>query len=119
PLALTVSVGLWAFSCAWRDRPSALPLLIVAYVALAAAALLKGPVGVVLVAAVVAGHRLAEGELPPPWRLRAWGRLAHELGLWWGVPLVGLLVLPWYVWANVRTDGDFVEVFFWYHNVRR
>jgi 4-amino-4-deoxy-L-arabinose transferase-like glycosyltransferase len=98
---------------------STFALLLIAYISLAVAVLLKGPIGAALVAATVAAHRLVEGELPPPWRLRAWGRLFHELGLWWGAPLVLLLAGPWFVWADLRTDGELFEVFFWYHNVGR
>jgi 4-amino-4-deoxy-L-arabinose transferase-like glycosyltransferase len=101
-----------------RSR-SRLACLFVAYLALAAGALLKGPVGVVLPAAVVFVLRLVEGEMPRPWRLRRWARLAHELGLWWGVPLVLVVALPWFVWANAATGGELFEVFFWYHNVAR
>src|SRR5262249_49575453 len=62
---------------------------------------------------------LLDGELPPPWRPRRWGRLAHELGLWWGLPLLLGLTAPWYLWACVQTDGSFFRTFFWYHNVER
>jgi hypothetical protein len=62
---------------------------------------------------------LAEGEGPPPWQVRKIGRLAHALGLWWGVPLVLLLVVPWFWWAEVRTSGELVRVFFWHHNFER
>jgi 4-amino-4-deoxy-L-arabinose transferase-like glycosyltransferase len=30
-----------------------------------------------------------------------------------------LLAAPWFVWANVRTDNQFFETFFWFHNVER
>jgi 4-amino-4-deoxy-L-arabinose transferase-like glycosyltransferase len=42
-----------------------------------------------------------------------------SLGLWWGVPLVLALVLPWFVWADVWTDGEFFQVFLWHHNFER
>ena len=66
-----------------------------------------------------AAHLLVEGELPPPWRCRAWLRLLHELGLWWGVPLVLAVTLPWFVWADVVTHGEFFRVFILRHNVER
>src|SRR5438552_2330221 len=64
-----------------------------AYLAVAAAVLLKGPIGAILPGAVVIVHLAAPGELS---RRRTTGhsflscalRRAHELGLWWGVPLV-------------------------------
>src|SRR5262249_13572560 len=62
---------------------------------------------------------LVEGALPPPWRGRAWLRLIHELGLWWGLPLVLALTLPWFVWADAVTHGDLYRVFILRHNVER
>ena len=72
-----------------------------------------------LPAAVIGLHLLIEGELPPPWRWREWFRLIHKLGLWWGVPLVLALTLPWFVWVNAATHGEFFRVFILRHNVER
>ena len=30
-----------------------------------------------------------------------------------------LFALPWFIWANQKTNGEFFRVFFWYHNVDR
>ncbi len=120
PLTLSVTVAVLAFHLARPGETSRpWPLLLLAYLALAAGVLLKGPIGLVLPAAVVAVQRLVEGAVPPPWRLRAWGHLIHALGLWWGLPLLLALTVPWFVWANLRTAGEQFQVFFWYHNVAR
>jgi hypothetical protein len=37
----------------------------------------------------------------------------------WGLPLVLALALPWFIQANVRTNGEFFRVFFWHHNFER
>src|SRR5207237_10928480 len=63
-------------------------LYLLAYALVAAAVLLKGPIGLALPGVVVLAHLFATGELPWPWQVRRCGRLAHALGLWWGVPLV-------------------------------
>ena len=81
--------------------------------------LLKGPIGVVLPVAIVGAHLLLEGAAPAPWRWRAWLRLMHELGLWWGVALVLALTLPWFFWADAATHGDLYRVFILRHNVER
>jgi hypothetical protein len=39
--------------------------------------------------------------------------------MWWGIPLVVILALPWFVWANWITEGEFFRVFIWYHNIER
>ncbi len=41
------------------------------------------------------------------------------LSLRWGVPLVLVLTLPWFLWANAWTDGELFQVFFWHHNFER
>jgi 4-amino-4-deoxy-L-arabinose transferase-like glycosyltransferase len=103
---------------------------LLAYVAGAVAALLKGPIGLILPAGVAAAYLLSElrmqssgvsGSAAPPgrWHGRRWLRLAHELGLWWGLPLLLVLILPWYIWADIQTNGKLVEVFFWKHNFER
>jgi 4-amino-4-deoxy-L-arabinose transferase-like glycosyltransferase len=120
PLTLSVTVAVLAFHLA-RPGEAKHPwlFLLVAYLALAAGILLKGPIGFVLPTAVVGIQRLVEGAVAPPWRLRAWARLIHILGLWWGLPLVVGLTLPWFLYANLRTAGEQFQVFFWYHNVAR
>jgi hypothetical protein len=39
--------------------------------------------------------------------------------LWWGLPLILLVAVPWFLWANAKTGGELFRVFFWYHNVQR
>jgi 4-amino-4-deoxy-L-arabinose transferase-like glycosyltransferase len=123
PLTLTVTVAVAAMYLARASHVvsqlNCFVLLVVAYLSTAAGVMLKGPIGAVLPVAIIGMHLLVEGELPPPWKPRAWWRLLHDLGLWWGIPLVLALTLPWFLWANVATDGEFCRVFFWYHNVER
>lgn len=120
PLTLSVSLALGGLYLA-RGRPcrTRLPLLVFAYGAIAAGAMLKGPIGVVLPVAVISMHLLSELGLPLPSRGRAWLSALGELGVWWGVPLVVALVLPWFMWANRATDGEFFRVFVWHHNIER
>lgn len=120
PLTLAISLALTGFYLArtQEKRASQRAWLLLAYVVMAAGLLLKGPIAVVLPAAVVIVYLLVEQELPP-WRGKAWLRLPHQLGLWWGGPLVLLLVVPWYGWANQATEGEFLRVFLWHHNVER
>jgi hypothetical protein len=133
-MALTFAVGLalGCFYLGWRvghgetgegrerrtSRTSACWFLL-SYLAVGAAVLLKGPIGLVLPGFVVLVFLFCESELPAPWQVRKVGRLAHALGLWWGVPLVLALVIPWFWWAEVRTGGELVRVFFWHHNFER
>jgi 4-amino-4-deoxy-L-arabinose transferase-like glycosyltransferase len=149
PLTLTTTVALAGFDlglrrCREQSAKGASAWYLLAYLALSAGLLLKGPIALVLPAAVAAaagawslvrGRWLAArlGESSPAagdrtnrtyaWRtagLRHHSPLTHHfLGLWWGVPLTFLLVLPWYWAANVQTGGDLFQVFFWYHNWAR
>jgi 4-amino-4-deoxy-L-arabinose transferase-like glycosyltransferase len=121
PLTLTTAAALLAFDRAWGAAPPRGRRLNQAagYVAVAAGVLLKGPIGAALPLGVAAAWLLLNRDLPLPWRPRDWLRLLDRYGLWWGVPLTALLVVPVYLWADARTGGDFFRVFLWHHNVER
>jgi 4-amino-4-deoxy-L-arabinose transferase-like glycosyltransferase len=121
PLTLATAVALTALYGAWENtsRGSRQLFLVMGYCAVAAGLLLKGPIGAALPLGVAAVWLLVNRDLPPPWRVRDWFRLLHRYGLWWGVPLVCVLVAPVYLWVNARTGGEFVRVFLWHHNVER
>ena len=121
PLTLTtgVAVGGVYLSRTYSNALRTIPLLLLAYISIAAGVLLKGPIGAVLPVAVIGSHLLLEGALPPPWRWRFWLRLIHELGLWWGLPLVLALTLPWFLWVDAATHGEFFRVFILRHNIER
>jgi 4-amino-4-deoxy-L-arabinose transferase-like glycosyltransferase len=122
PLTLTTGVSACAgFLALWHSerRTSAALLLVVAYLAAAAGVLLKGPVGVVLPVAAIAAYLIGRREWPAAWEFRAWLALARRLGLWWGLPLLLLLTLPWFLAAEEDTGGELFRVFFWRHNVER
>jgi hypothetical protein len=116
PLTLTVTVAV--LGCRLALTGSGRWPLMLAYLALVAGVLLKGPIAVVLPAVVVGVHLLVEGE-SASWRWRQWLRLGSRLGLWWGIPLTAALALPWFLWANGQTHGELFRVFFWHHNVER
>jgi 4-amino-4-deoxy-L-arabinose transferase-like glycosyltransferase len=119
PLTLTTGVSTCAAFLAFqRSRFSTLSL-IVAYLAAAAGVLLKGPIGIVLPAAAITAFLVGEGAWPAAWEFRDWWALVRRLGIWWGVPLVVLLTLPWFVAADEDTGGELLRVFFWRHNVER
>jgi 4-amino-4-deoxy-L-arabinose transferase-like glycosyltransferase len=114
PLTLTVSVALIAFHRALNDECRSWSWYLLGYSALAAAVLLKGPVGLVLVGAVLTVHVLVEG------RLNGWSPLRRGLSsLLWGIPLLLVLVFPWFVWASAQTGGRLTECFLWHHNIER
>jgi 4-amino-4-deoxy-L-arabinose transferase-like glycosyltransferase len=130
PLSMTVAAILGCYYLAWQSRRresrlSAHCWLLGAYLSAAASILLKGPVGIVLAAAVVTVHQFLESEFTQGqgslWRRVPVNaiRLGRELGLWWGLPLLAILVLPWFVWANLETQGEFFRVFFLRHNLQR
>ncbi|HXG12951.1 MAG TPA: glycosyltransferase family 39 protein [Gemmataceae bacterium] len=116
PLTLAVSVAL--LGGLWLNNGS-FGWTLLAYLAIAAGLLLKGPIAVVLPAAVAAVHLLTECLLRGRGKADGTGRPVTWSSLWWGVPLVLGLTVPWYVWANVQTAGEFWRVFFWHHNIER
>lgn len=121
PLAFAISATLLAFYLGRTRQKEAEGrgawwCFLAAYLAAAAAFMLKGPIGVVLPGVTAAVWLWLEGDLR--FRRRCVG-LVHELGLWWGIPLTLALALPWFVWAGVQTHGALWQTFFWYHNVER
>jgi 4-amino-4-deoxy-L-arabinose transferase-like glycosyltransferase len=116
PLTFAISLTLTCFYLGFSQR--SWTWFVPAYLGLAVAVLLKGPIGLVLPAVVAAGWLLLEGELPPPWRMRSMLSLADRLGLWWGVPLILAIAGPWFFWAASQTDGALGKSL-WYHNVMR
>jgi 4-amino-4-deoxy-L-arabinose transferase-like glycosyltransferase len=115
-LTLTVSAAILILAF-WRRGH------FVAYLAIAAGLLLKGPIGLVLPLAVFVlqstiewwlnREPAAQARVGLPPLARAAGSLA------WGVSLALLLAAPWFFIANQRTHGEFVRVFFLHHNIDR
>ena len=70
-------------------------LLVGFYLAAALAVLTKGALGLLLPSLVVGGFFLLTGSRP---------RLGG-LGVWWGVPLLLALVVPWHLWASRANPG--------------
>ena len=73
------------------------------------ALLLKGPIGVVLPAVALASFCLIERV--PVRRL-----LLPVLTI---AAIALAIAVPWYVWANAETDGEFFRVFFLHHHFHR
>jgi 4-amino-4-deoxy-L-arabinose transferase-like glycosyltransferase len=120
PLTLSVTLALGGLYLArGRARRTRWPLLIVAYLAVAVGVLLKGPIGLALPAAALGLHLVLELGPPTPKRWRAWFAVLGELGVCWGLPLVAALTLPWFMWVNRATEGEFFRVFIWHHNIER
>lgn len=101
------------------------------------AVLAKGPVGAVLPSAVIGMFllivRLPDFARPAGMSAWRWWLLSslrpfapgHFLRTCWSMrPLTAVAVVlavagPWYAWVGWRTDGEFLRVFFWDHNLGR
>jgi 4-amino-4-deoxy-L-arabinose transferase-like glycosyltransferase len=129
PLTFAVTVALGAFHLGNLSGAARIRWHGLGYAALGLGLLLKGPIAVVLPAVVVAAVWLrgffalparsasdgADSTPNPVACAPGWWRWT----LWWGIPLTLTIAAPWYIWANIRTDNQLWEVFFWYHNVER
>ena len=80
------------------------------YVLLALAVLTKGPVGIVLPGLVILLFLLLIGRF---------GSTLRSMGLWWGIPLVTAIVVPWFVLVIAENGQAYIDSFFGYHNVAR
>jgi len=80
------------------------------YVMLALAVLTKGPVGIVLPGLIISLFLLMTGQF---------GQTLRSMGLWWGIPLLSILTIPWFV-AVIHANGSaYIDSFFGYHNFER
>ncbi|VTS01166.1 ArnT family glycosyltransferase [Tuwongella immobilis] len=106
PLAGAITLGLLAIFCGWHLRRFWLAA-IVAGIAFGWAILLKGPIGLALPIATLLGIALVEWRRPPigPCLL--------------GLLTIAIVAVPWFVAVHVRTNGEFTQTFFWYHNFQR
>lgn len=127
PLSLTTATFLLAFWIGKSTQESeqgqtAWRWLLPGYMALGLGLLLKGPIALVLPAAVILCWMLFEFICK---KYASGGQTSESRsirfppGLWWGLPLALAIALPWFWLANVRTRGEFFAVFFWYHNFAR
>jgi 4-amino-4-deoxy-L-arabinose transferase-like glycosyltransferase len=116
PLTFAVTVGLGAFHLGNLPDAARIRWHALAYTTMGLGLLLKGPIAVVLPAVVVTAVWL-RGIFAK--RARSVSDGVPWYSLAWGIPLMLAIAAPWYVWANIRTDNQLWEVFFWYHNVER
>jgi 4-amino-4-deoxy-L-arabinose transferase-like glycosyltransferase len=73
--------------------------------------LLKGPVALALVGPAAVAWLVVE---------RRYSRVRLPLtSLVFGPLVVAAVALPWFVWMNAATGGEFLRVFFWHHTVAR
>lgn len=109
PLACFITLALWAFARGeMAGGSTGKKFFLTMYVAVAAAVMTKGPIGLVVPALVIGGYLVV-------------GRRRHLLGAI--KPLYGALVLllvaaPWYLWAEARNPG-YLHYFFFEENFLR
>jgi len=117
PLACAVLVSLMAFyrGCATpvAKPQAAKPYLwhILSAVAAGLAVLLKGPVALALIGPAAVAWLLIERRCTAV-RLPVISALL-------GPVIVAAVAMPWFLWVNSSTDGEFLRVFFWHHTVAR
>jgi 4-amino-4-deoxy-L-arabinose transferase-like glycosyltransferase len=80
------------------------------YVLTALAVLTKGPISILLPAAIVGGFTLYLGNLR---------QVVREMQLVRGIVLVLAIALPWYILVTLKNGDAFIGSFFGYHNLVR
>ncbi|MCE5271081.1 glycosyltransferase family 39 protein [bacterium] len=112
PLTFFFSACLALFLLADRepDRKRARLHWLGAFLACGLAVLTKGPVGLVLPAAIVGVYWLAAGRLRQGLKSVPWIS---------GTLLFLAVCLPWYLLVNLRSDWEFFRVFIIRHNIQR
>lgn len=121
PLSLAVTAALLGYYLSWRQASRGGVLL--TYLGLALAVLLKGPIGLVLPGVAIVGHQTAElaAAAGSAWAWRDGVRRLKgvSLALLVGAPLVLAIVGPYFWWLHAETGGEFTRLFFWHHNLAR
>lgn len=119
PLAACIGVAVCSAFLALRDNrdnPSPRSWFFLACVFLALGVMFKGPIALVLAAAILLPWYFLERRLDP---VRYSGRRLPRTTLIAGCLLFLVLTIPWFIWANIRTHGELFNVFFWHHNFER
>jgi 4-amino-4-deoxy-L-arabinose transferase-like glycosyltransferase len=80
------------------------------YVLTALAVLTKGPIAIVLPAAILGGFTLYLGNLR---------QVIREMQIFRGIFLILVLALPWYILVTLANGEAFIGSFFGYHNLTR
>jgi 4-amino-4-deoxy-L-arabinose transferase-like glycosyltransferase len=92
-----------------------MPWFLLSALAAGVAVLLKGPVALALVGPVAVGFLMVERCTMPAAERPRLTLAAAVLG----PVVVAAVAVPWFVWADAATGGEFGRVFFWHHNVER
>jgi 4-amino-4-deoxy-L-arabinose transferase-like glycosyltransferase len=100
PLTLAISVSAICFA---TRRP------LLGWLACAFAVLLKGPIGLALIVAIVGMMYLCEWRLPPWRELRPIG----------GLMIFAAVVVPVFAYLDHVSQGQFTSQFLWFHTVQR
>jgi 4-amino-4-deoxy-L-arabinose transferase-like glycosyltransferase len=79
------------------------------------AVLLKGPVALALIGPVAVAFLLVERFVSPADERPRLPLVSALLGVF----VVAGVSVPWFVWANDVTGGEFARIFIWHHNVAR
>jgi 4-amino-4-deoxy-L-arabinose transferase-like glycosyltransferase len=121
----TASIALFARAAVTADKsftPPSLLAWIGIYSMLGLAALAKGPVGVVLVVAILGLFHLVVH--PEPRFLAKFPVRRFVASAWQMRPVTLVLAVlavaaPWYIAVHLATDGAFTDEFFFRHNIER
>ncbi|MBL8823414.1 MAG: glycosyltransferase family 39 protein [Planctomycetia bacterium] len=92
------------------------------YLSLTAGIMLKGPIALVLVGLVIVSCFVAQtlaNRIAYPSTHTGINFRSLVFSVFWGIPLIVILVLPWAWWVNQETAGKFLEEFVIKHNVQR
>jgi 4-amino-4-deoxy-L-arabinose transferase-like glycosyltransferase len=102
------------------------------YLAMGFAVLAKGPIGVVMPLGIIGSYLLFfDGVVDAPassgwlrrmtryFSLRRIFRIISTLRLGWGLPLIALVALPWYIAVGMQTHGEWIIGFLGKHNIGR
>ncbi len=108
-LILFIAIAMLALLCFYVEGMRSTRLLILAYAALGFGVLAKGPVAIALPGLIMLSFLLLMGRFQDVMKFRPF----------WGLALILLIALPWYIGVGVLTDGEWLKGFLLHHNIDR
>lgn len=108
PLTCAVAASLLAYYCGSRASVHRFGWHAASAVAASLGVMLKGPIALALI-----------GPVAVCWLVVNRNAKFSFAGTALGIGVVAALTLPWFLWVNHTTNGEFARVFFWHHNVER
>lgn len=109
-LSATITIALLSFFLAYSQNQWGWYLSF--YIFIGLAVLSKGPVGLLLPFLIITCFLLYLGR-------ESSRKILNRMRLGWGLLVIAVVTLPWYIAITLRHGWEYINTFFGYHNLQR